>query len=61
MQPAVVLLPPSLKKKLLWERVGKAFSILIRFVENTCNIYIFKKVYYENIFDDIPNNTNYVP
>jgi len=33
---------------------------LTRFLENVCNIYISKNVYYENIFNDRPNDTNYV-
>ena len=39
---------------------GQTFLTLTRFVKNTCNIYISKQVYYENIFNDLPNDTNYV-
>jgi hypothetical protein len=52
---------PSKKKSHRRSRVGQTFSTLTRFIENTCKIYIFKKVYYKNIFNDLPNDTNYIP
>jgi hypothetical protein len=49
---------PSHKKK---NRASRTSSTLIRSIENTCNIYISKKIYYESIFNDLPNGTNYIP
>ena len=53
------LLPPSQKESRYGMRAGQTFSTLTRFVENTCNIYISKYVYYESIFNNLPNDTNY--
>jgi hypothetical protein len=52
---------PSHKKSRHEKRASQTSSTLTTFVENTCNIYTFKQVYYESIFKDLPNNTNYVP
>jgi hypothetical protein len=38
-------------------RASQTFSTLTRFVENACNIYILKWVYYESIFNDLPSDT----
>jgi hypothetical protein len=48
------VLPPPRKKIAMRYVHVKTFSILtkFKFVENTCNIYISKYVYYENIFND---------
>jgi hypothetical protein len=42
-------------------RVGQTFLSLTRFIENSRNICISKEVYYENRFNDVSNDTNYVP
>ena len=34
---------------------------LTGFVENTCNICISKLIYYENRFNDLSNDINFVP
>jgi hypothetical protein len=39
-------------------RAYQTFSTATEFVENTCNIYIFK--YYESILNDLSNDTNHV-
>jgi hypothetical protein len=36
------------------------FSTLIKFIENTCNIYISKQIYSESIFNDLSNDIDYV-
>ena len=40
-------------------RAGQTFLSLTKFIKNINNIYIFKYIYYKNIFDDLSNDTNY--
>jgi hypothetical protein len=54
------VLPPSQNRSRYGMHAGQTFSALIRFVENAYNIYISKLIYYESIFNDLSNNTNYV-
>jgi hypothetical protein len=51
---------PSHKKSCHESRAGQILLNLTRFIKNTYNIYIFKKIYYESIFNDLPNDTNYI-
>ena len=57
---APFVLPPSQKEGRYAMHASQTFSTLTRFIENACNIYISKKVYYKSIFNDPSNDTNYV-
>jgi hypothetical protein len=52
--------PPSQKECRYVSRAGQTSLSLTRFIENISSIYISEEVYYENIFSNSSNNTNYV-
>jgi hypothetical protein len=54
------IFPLSLNKCQYGIRAGQIFLSLTRFVKNINNICISTQVYYENRFNNLSNDTNYV-
>jgi len=59
----ILVFHPSLKKSRYGNRAGQTFSTLTRFIENAYvqHLYLQISLLYEStIFNDLPNDTNYI-